>query len=299
MSVSSMEPIIDNAPRTLNRTESFNGMVLEDGDKKRIMDQLVNIKRYALISYVVIAILSAIGIYAVTTLNHVQKTIKNHDYSIKEMQNRTSKNVAIRKDLDDMHQSLINLLNLANSDVEKLKVSVNTQINMMNQKFGALDNVKSEVKINDYKTRHLENRVEQILLMGIFKGPSENEKVMIPDQLMQNSTSNELQNKSCSENSRLILLLNSTLVRRVDEIDLQMQDMYQMLENNSYKLSNIPTGPRPEIIKTFDKSENKNKQPDFTNITGGDTIDMLALVNEMRDSLDKLRFGRRGKYLLK
>ena len=144
MSVSSMEPIIDNAPRTLNRTESFNGMVLEDGDKKRIMDQLVNIKRYALISYVVIAMLSAISIYAVTTLNHVQKTIKNHDYSFKEMQKRPLKNVVVRKDLDDMHESLISILKLKNSDVEKLKVSVNTRINMMNQKFGALDNVKSD-----------------------------------------------------------------------------------------------------------------------------------------------------------
>ena len=197
MSVSSMEPIIDDAPRTLNRIGSFNGMVLEDGDKKCIMNQLENIKRRALISYVVIAILSAISIYAVTTLNHVQNAIKNHDYYFKELQKTPHKNVSvINEDLPNIHESTINLIKLANSDIEKLKVSVNTRINMMNQRIGALDIVKSEVKINAYKTTHLENRVEQILLMGILKDPSENEKVIIPDQLIRNNTSNELQNKS-------------------------------------------------------------------------------------------------------
>ena len=292
MSVSSMEPIIHDAPRTLNRTESFNGMVLEDGDKKRIMDQVVNIKRRALISYIVIAILSAISIYAVTTLNHVQNAIKNHDYYFKELQKTPHKNVSVRnEDLPNIHESTINLIKLANSDIEKLKVSVNTRINIMNQKFGALDNVKSEVKINAYKTTHLENRLEQILLTGILRGSNENENLMIPDHSAKNSTSNETQNKSCTENSRLILQLNETLVKRVDDIDLQMQSMHQKIEKNANQLNSIPTCSRPLI-----NGEIKNEQPDLTNITGGDTIDMLAIVNDMRDSLDKLRFGRRGKF---
>ena len=296
MSVSSMEPIIDDSPRTLNRTESFNGIVLEDRDRKRIMDQLVNIKRYALISYVIIAILSVISIYAVITLNHVQKTFKNHDDYFKEIQKMPFKNDSVRKDLHMMHESAINLIKLTNNDIEKLKVSVNTRINIMSQKIDALDNVKSEVKINAYKTTNLENRLEQILLMGILKGSNQNEKVIIPDQLTKNSTSNEPQNKSSSENSRLILLLNSTLVKRVDELDLQMQDMHQKIEKNSNLLSNISRSSRVENIKPFIKSEIKNQQPCLTNNTGGDTIEMLSIVNNIRDSIDKLRFGRRGKY---
>ena len=296
MSVSSMEPIIDDAPRSLNRTKSFNGMVFEDGDKKRIMNQLANIKRYALISYVIIAILSAVSIYAVTTLNHVQQTIKDLNYSFKETQKRSFKNASVRNDLHMMHESAINLIKLANSDVEKLKVSVNTQINMMNQKFDALDYVRSEVKINAYKTTNLENRLEQMMIMGILKGSSENEKLMIPDQFSKNSTSNETQNKSCYENSRLILQLNSSLVKRVDEIDLQMQDMNQKIEKNSNELSNIPSSSRVDIVKPFIKSEIKKEQPYLSNITGEDTIDMLAIIDDIRDSLDKLRFGRRGKY---
>ena len=296
MSVSSMEPIIDDAPRSLNRTESFNGMVFEDGDKKRIMNQLANIKRYALISSVIIAILSAVSIYAVTTLNHVQQTIKDLNYSFKETQKRSFKNASVRNDLHMMHESAINLIKLANSDVEKLKVSVNTQINMMNQKFDALDYVRSEVKINAYKTTNLENRLEQMIIMGILKGSSENEKLMIPDQFSKNSTSNETQNKSCSENSRLILQLNSSLVKRVDEIDLQMQDMHQKIEKNSNELSNIPSSSRVDIVKPFIKSEIKKEQPYLSNITGEDTIDMLAIIDDIRDSLDKLRFGRGGKY---
>ena len=88
MSVSSIEPIINDAPRILNRTESFNDMVLEDGDKKRIKHQLVNIKRCAIIIYILIAILSCVSIYAVTTLSHLQLTIKSLDYTFKEAQKR-------------------------------------------------------------------------------------------------------------------------------------------------------------------------------------------------------------------
>ena len=96
---------------------------------------------------------------------------------------------------------------MAKSDIEKLKVNVNTRINMIDLKFDALDDVKSEVKLNGYKTTNLENRIEQILLMSILKESSENEKSITPDQFTKNSTSNETLNKSCTEHSRLILQL--------------------------------------------------------------------------------------------
>ena len=130
MSVSSIEPIIDDAPRTLNRTESFKDMVLEDGDKKRIKHQLVNIKRCAIIIYILIAILSCVSIYAVTTLSHLQLTIKSLDYTFKEAQKRPFESVSASKDQLNLFKDSIKRIDMAKSDIEKLKVNVNMQINM-------------------------------------------------------------------------------------------------------------------------------------------------------------------------
>ena len=284
MSVSSIEPIMEDVSKSLNRTESFNDLVLEEAKKKRMKDQLIYLKRGVFAGFIINAILIIISIYSITTLHHVQITIKSHDEILKDTQEKISDYKGAREDLQKR----------ANSEMEKLKVNMNAQLSIANKNFEDFNDAKNEIKINDYKITSLENRIEQILLTGILRSSSEH-KQTISTALNKGDNLNNSPNNSCTQNHGLILQLNDTLISRVDEMALEMQDMHQKIQQNSNQLNHISTNSKAKPMNSLSNGSFESEHPSNQTNERKLIMDVQLMVNDMRDSLNKLRFGRRGK----
>ena len=303
MSVSSIEPIIHDGSRNLNRTESFNDMVLEEAERRRRKDELVIIKRGAFIGCILIAVLCFISIYAITTLNHLQLSVKSLDDAYKVTKQKLNDNIKITDNIQQMCENANVIATLAKTkthdkdlELEKLKVNTNTQLTMVNQKLDNLNNIKTQVRINALKNTNLENRFEQILLTGILRNSKNIENAVSPKMNLTVDTGNNVQLQSNFNNSNLILSLNNTLISRIDEIGMELQDFRDKIQQNSNQLQNLSTKLRARrVTSSFDTSLDMGPSIQRKN-TRIVPEDMQGIIEDIKDSLNKLRFGRRCEY---
>ena len=181
-------------------------------------------------------------------------------------------------------------------EIEKLKVNANAQINMVNEKIDSLNDIKRQVDMNAVKSSHLENRIEQAFLNGMLKRPIYLDK---SHGIKSNNTSSLVNGdeRLLSNCTDLILQLNNSLISRIDDLALEVQYVRERAERIANSLRNISTISRNQIIGPSSENDLEQEQSNHGSERNLVSWDMKAEVDNILESLDKLRFSLRGRYI--
>ena len=220
--------------------------------------------------------------------------VNSIDAAIKETKQKLNDNIKARSDLQLFCENTNTKANLVSSStqaldikLEKFKVDSNARFNTADEKIYALMDIKTQVKMNTLKHDNLENRLEQLLLTGILKSSN-------ADDTSVTSSLNHTENTERII-SDLTKSLNDTLFARINELNIELQVLREKIQQNSNQLHNLSKNARNDIIRSsFDIPLEKYRSNRRSNSSIGNG-EMYAIVEDIKDSLDKLRFGRRCK----
>ena len=294
MSVSSIEPILNESPKNLNRTESFDDMVIQEGRIKNVKEELVFLKRGAIIAFISIVVSFFLNVYPITSLHHLKLNVDSIDAEIKETKQKLNDDIKARSDLQLFCKNANNKANMASSStealdikLEKFKVDSNARFNTADERIYDLTDVKTQVKINTLKHNNLENRLEKLLLTGILKSSN-------AEYNSVTSSSNLTENEE-RITSDLTKSLNNTLFARINELNIELQDIREKIQQNSNQLHNLSKNSRNDIIRSSFNIPLENYTSNRKSNSSIGNSEMYTIVEDIKDSLNKLRFGRRCK----
>ena len=164
MSQGSVDPIIENMADSLNRDQSFHDMTMLENDSRYKRKMYLYIRNIMIFGCVLFIIMGLMIVYLYTTFHHVQLDLAAFENQLKRSEEARRENDQTCKTANLNSLNAKSTVRDVSLSLERLKILVNMQGDMVTQKDETLDDLRSEIKINQIKTSNLEKSTERIFL---------------------------------------------------------------------------------------------------------------------------------------
>ena len=282
MSQGSVDPIIENMADSLNRDQSFHDMTMLENDSRHKRKMYHYIRNITIFGCVLFIVMGLIMVYLCTTFHHLQLDLVAFENQFKRSEEARRENEQTCKTANLNSLNAKSIVHDVSLSLERLKILVNMQGDMVTQKDETLDDLRSEMKINQIKTSNLEKNTERIFLKLFDRSTAESNHEDLGGLSPKNASvviDNMSSGKSNENESSFAIAFNLTN-KRVDGLEAELQLLQIKCHDNSQKLRELLNEPKLNSLDAF------------SNRTSG----ARAMITDLRKSIDKLRFGRRCAY---
>ena len=295
MSVGSLDPIVDDRISSLNRTRSFEDMIIENIDKKRRRQETFFKKWATVVTFVILIVLD---VYMFSKLTHLQSKTIVSDAMLKDIERKIHDNGKLKEEITRKFEKVDNFASATKSatrdttlNLEKLKILVNMESKLSGKKSNAINELKAQVKISTLQISNLEQDFEKIALKLLrLTNNKHNEAINSYNRSsIAMSEKMDSQTKVNKNQMELMIAMNLTL-DRMNNIETELEEVRKTGLLNSKLMHNLP--------KSLNSNNERPLPKDQINLDTNSTEYLQSFTADIKDSIYKLRFGRRRKYFI-
>ena len=295
MSVGSLDPIVDDRISSLNRTRSFEDMIIENIDKKRRRQETFFKKWATVVTFVILIVLD---VYMFSKLTHLQSKTIVSDAMLKDIERKIHDNGNLKEEITRKFEKVDNFASATKSatrdttlNLEKLKILVNMESKLSGKKSNAINELKAQVKISTLQISNLEQDFEKIALKLLrLTNNKHNEAINSYNRSsIAMSEKMDSQTKVNKNQMELMIAMNLTL-DRMNNIETELEEVRKTGLLNSKLMHNLP--------KSLNSNNERPLPKDQINLDTNSTEYLQSFTADIKDSIYKLRFGRRRKYFI-
>lgn len=295
MSVGSLDPIVDDRISSLNRTRSFEDMIIENIDKKRRRQETFFKKWATVVTFVILIVLD---VYMFSKLTHLQSKTIVSDAMLKDIERKIHDNGNLKEEITRKFEKVDNFASATKSatrdttlNLEKLKILVNMESKLSGKKSNAINEIKAQVKISTLQISNLEQDFEKIALKLLrLTNNKHNEAINSYNRSsIAMSEKMDSQTKVNKNQMELMIAMNLTL-DRMNNIETELEEVRKTGLLNSKLMHNLP--------KSLNSNNERPLPKDQINLDTNSTEYLQSFTADIKDSIYKLRFGRRRKYFI-